>query len=61
MTLEKQIEVAEKRIAEHEARRSDFANKYEANHNAMYKIMAEKETEAIEEIREAILIALLKK
>ena len=61
MTLEQQIEKAENRIAEREVRRAEFAKIYDLTKNPMYKVMAERETEAIEEIQDAILIALLKK
>ena len=61
MNLEQKIAIAEKRISEHEALRVDFVNKYNATRNSLYKSMAQNETRAIEEIRSAIIEALIKK
>lgn len=53
------IKIAESRIKEAENRRNYFAAQYEKTGNAFYKKMAESETDAISEIRDAIITALL--
>lgn len=62
MNKQEQIAIAEKRIAECEERRNYFVKKsIECPENkGLYEKMAETETEAIDQIREAIIEALLK-
>ena len=63
MTKTEKIAIAEKRIAECEERRRYFAAQVEAQpeHRELYIGMCESETAMIEEIRDAIIKALLSK
>lgn len=57
----KNIENAENRIKEMEERRSYFNNMFAETGKILYKKLAESETDMIEEVREAIVDALLNK
>lgn len=56
---ENEIKIAERRIAEAEERRSYFAKQFEETGKKFYAKMAESETDAISEIRQAIIEALV--